>query len=58
MDEAVIFAQLTAAGVVAVLVHTCAAPYAHLGLRSMPLGGVGQGNMGACLADPHVPATL
>ncbi|MFN0127628.1 MAG: bifunctional 4-hydroxy-2-oxoglutarate aldolase/2-dehydro-3-deoxy-phosphogluconate aldolase [Verrucomicrobiales bacterium] len=36
--------------------HNIAAPYAHLGVRYMPLGGVGQGNMGAYLADPHVAA--
>lgn len=36
--------------------HNIAAPYAHLGVRYMPLGGVGTGNMGAYLADPHVAA--
>lgn len=36
--------------------HNIAAPYAHLGVRYMPLGGVGPGNMGAYLADPHVAA--
>lgn len=36
--------------------HNIAAPYAHLGVRYMPLGGVGQGNMGAYLGDPHVAA--
>lgn len=36
--------------------HNIAAPYAHLGLRYVPLGGVGLGNMGSYLADAHVAA--
>jgi len=36
--------------------HNIAAPYAHLGVRYMPLGGVGLANMGAYLSDPHVAA--
>lgn len=33
-----------------------AAPYAHLGLRYMPLGGINAGNMTAYLADPAIIA--
>ncbi len=33
-----------------------AAPYAHLGLKYIPLGGVNAGNMGAYLADPLIAA--
>lgn len=36
--------------------HNIAAPYAHLGVKYMPLGGIGLGNMGAYLGDPHVAA--
>ena len=32
------------------------APYAHLGLRFIPLGGLNPENMGRYLADPAVPA--
>jgi len=32
------------------------APYAHLGLRFIPLGGLTTQNMTAYLADPAVPA--
>jgi len=36
--------------------HNIAAPYAHLGVRYMPLGGIGLGNMGTYLGDPNVAA--
>ena len=32
------------------------APYAHLGLRFIPLGGLSPQNMGGYLADPAIPA--
>ena len=33
-----------------------AAPYLHLGVRFIPLGGINENNMGAYLTDPLVPA--
>jgi 2-dehydro-3-deoxyphosphogluconate aldolase/(4S)-4-hydroxy-2-oxoglutarate aldolase len=33
-----------------------AAPYAHLGVRFLPLGGLHAGNAAAYLADPHISA--
>ncbi len=32
------------------------APYAHLGVRYIPLGGIGPGNLAAWLKDPDVLA--
>ena len=36
--------------------NAIAAPYQHLGVRYLPLGGVNQENMGDYLANPHVAA--
>ena len=33
-----------------------AAPYAHLGLKYIPLGGLNSANMGSYIADPLVAA--